>query len=245
VRWIPTGSSEVDVVKFRDAVAAGNLEVAAGVYSGDLLPACYDDWVLDERAKLRAEVHAVLVRLAQESVGRHDHEETIRHCQRIIDLEPTDEAAVRMQMAAHLARGERGAALRAYHRYAAALERDLAVEPAEAIAALYREIRESTPSREPLQVRLTRATPTTCRSSSSAGALPVWAMPMVRRMPASVRLSLSRPAHYCRWITAPDLAEIFRRVQRVLEQRHGVGRTRHRNRHVEPRRDYARVAHRA
>src|SRR5262245_47082269 len=91
VRWIPTRASQVDVLRFRDAMAAGDLELAARLYSGELLPACYDDWVLDERAKLRAEVHAVLVRLAQEAVGRHDREATIRHSQRIIDLEPTDE----------------------------------------------------------------------------------------------------------------------------------------------------------
>jgi len=103
VRWIPTGPSEVDVLKFRDAMAAGDLELAARLYSGDLLPACYDNWVLDERAKLRAEVCGVLVRLAEEAAGRHDHEATVRHAQCIIDLEPTDEAAVRVQMEAQLA----------------------------------------------------------------------------------------------------------------------------------------------
>jgi DNA-binding transcriptional activator of the SARP family len=46
VRWIPAGPSEVDVLRFRDAMAAGDLELAARLYSGDLLPACYDDWVL-------------------------------------------------------------------------------------------------------------------------------------------------------------------------------------------------------
>ena len=44
VRWIPTGPSEVDVLRFHDAMAAGDFERAARLYSGDLLPACYDDW---------------------------------------------------------------------------------------------------------------------------------------------------------------------------------------------------------
>src|SRR5262245_31235254 len=98
VRWIPTGPSEVDVLRFRDATAAGDLELAARLYSGDLLPACYDDWVLDERAKLRAEAYGALVRLTEEAARRDDHKATIRYAQRIIDLEPTDEAAVRVQM---------------------------------------------------------------------------------------------------------------------------------------------------
>jgi DNA-binding SARP family transcriptional activator len=34
VRWIPTGPSEVDVLRLRDAIAAGDLELAARLYSG-------------------------------------------------------------------------------------------------------------------------------------------------------------------------------------------------------------------
>lgn len=151
VRWIPTGPSEVDVLRFRDAIAAGDLELAARRYSGDLLPACYDDWVMDERAKLRAEAYGVLVLLRDEAAGRDDHEATIRHAQAIIDLEPTDEAAVRIQMEAHLGLGDRGAALRSYHRYAEVLQRELAVEPGRAIRAMYRQLRASTPNREELQ----------------------------------------------------------------------------------------------
>ena len=151
VRWISKGPSEVDVLRFRAAIAAGDLELAARLYSGDLLPACYDDWVMDERAKLRAEALGVLVRLRDEAAERDDHEATIRHAQCIIDLEPTDEAAVRIQMEAHLALGDRGAALRSYHRYAEVLERDLALEPGEAIGAIYRQLRANTPHREELQ----------------------------------------------------------------------------------------------
>ena len=148
VRWIPTGPSEVDVLRFREAMAAGDLELAARLYSGDLLPACYDDWVMDERAKLRAEAYGVLVRLRDEAAGRDDHEATIRHAQAIIDLEPTDEVAVRIQMEAHLALGDRAAALRSYHRYAEVLQRELAVQPGEAIGAMYRQLRADTRTRQ-------------------------------------------------------------------------------------------------
>jgi DNA-binding SARP family transcriptional activator len=151
VRWISAGPSEVDVLRFRDAMAAGDLELAARRYSGDLLPACYDDWVLDERAKLRSEAYGALVRLTDEAAGRDDHQATIRLAQRIIDLEPADEAAVRIQMEAHLALSDRGGALRAYHRYAEVLQRDLAVDPGEAIGAMYRQLRATTPSRQARQ----------------------------------------------------------------------------------------------
>ena len=148
VRWIPTGPSEVDVLRFRDALAVGDLELAAHLYSGDLLPACYDDWVLDERAKLRAEAYGAFVRLTEQAAGRGDHKATIKHAQRVIGLEPTDEAAVRFQMEAHLALGDRAAALRSYHRYAEVLERDLGVAPGEAIGAMYQQLRAGTINRD-------------------------------------------------------------------------------------------------
>jgi DNA-binding SARP family transcriptional activator/tetratricopeptide (TPR) repeat protein len=144
VRWIPTGPADVDVLRFRDALAAGDLELAARLYAGDFLPACYDDWVLDERAKLRAEAYGAFVRLTEEAARHHDHKATIRYAQRIIDLEPTDEVAVRIQMEAHLALGNRAAALRAYHRFAEVLERELAVAPGEAIGAVYQRLRAGT-----------------------------------------------------------------------------------------------------
>jgi DNA-binding SARP family transcriptional activator len=148
VRWIPNGPSEVDVLRFRDAMAIGDLEFAAHLYSGDLLPACYDDWVLDERAKLRAEANGIFVRLTEEAAGRGDHKATIKHAQRVIDLEPTDEPAVRIQMEAHLALGDRAAALRSYHRHAEVLDRDLGVAPGEAIRAMYQQLRAGTIDRD-------------------------------------------------------------------------------------------------
>ena len=156
VRWIPTGPADVDVLRFRDALAAGDLELAARVYSGDLLPACYDDWVLDERAKLRAEAYGAFMRLTEEAAGRNDHKATIRYAQRIIDLEPTDEAAVRIQMEAHLALGNRAAALRAYHRFAEVLERELAVAPGEAIGAMYQRLRAGTLDHDEVQAAVHR-----------------------------------------------------------------------------------------
>ena len=148
VRWMPSGPTEVDVLSFQEAIAAGDFELAARRYSGDLLPACYDDWVLDARAKLRAEAYGALVRLTEEAAKRRDHKAAIRHAERIIDLEPTDEAAVRIQMEAHLALGDRAAALRSYHRYAEVLERDLAVAPGDAIGAMYQQLRAGTPNRD-------------------------------------------------------------------------------------------------
>jgi DNA-binding SARP family transcriptional activator len=151
VRWIPGGPSDIDVLRFRDALAAGDLDLAARTYAGDLLPACYDDWVLEERARLRTEALDALARLAQESADRVSPQDTIKFSQRIIDLEATDERAVRLQMDAHLALEDKAAALRCYHHYAAALERDLGLAPGDEVQDLYRELRIGAEGRDVLQ----------------------------------------------------------------------------------------------
>jgi tetratricopeptide (TPR) repeat protein len=110
------------------------------LYSGDLLPACYDDWVLDERSNLRAEAREALARLTEEAADHDDHKGTIGYSRRILELEPTDEAAARAQMKAHLALGDRAAALRCYHQYSEVLRRELEVAPGEAVEAIYREL---------------------------------------------------------------------------------------------------------
>jgi hypothetical protein len=53
------------------------------------------------------------MRLTEETAKRNDHRATIGYAQRIIDLEPTEEAAVRIQMEAisHLATEPRRCAL--------------------------------------------------------------------------------------------------------------------------------------
>jgi len=139
------------VLRFRKALAAGDLELAARLYAGDLFPACYDDWVLDERAKLRAEAFGAFMRLTEDAAAHDDHKATIRHAQRLIELEPTDELAVRIQMEAHRALGNRAAALRAYHRFAEVLERELAVTPGEAIGAIYQRLRAGTLDHDEVQ----------------------------------------------------------------------------------------------
>lgn len=153
VRWLPGGQSRVDVLQFRDAVGAGDLELASRLYTGELLPACYEDWVLDERERLRAEAHRVLAQLADEAAQRADHGAMIRHAQAIQHLEPTDEAAARIQMEAFLALGDKGAALRAYRRYAEVLERDLELLPGVAIEELYRQIQADASDREEAEAR--------------------------------------------------------------------------------------------
>lgn len=49
IGWNPDGLVWVDVVAFTDALSRGDATAAVRHYGGDLLPACYDDWLTAER----------------------------------------------------------------------------------------------------------------------------------------------------------------------------------------------------
>jgi DNA-binding SARP family transcriptional activator len=131
------GGVDVDVWRFREAIAVGDLDLAVRAYTGDLVSACYDDWILDERARLRTEAHRASFQLAEDAAGRDDHDATVRLCERVLAIEASDEPAAALLMRAHMALDNRAAALRAYHRCADTLEHELAVTPGDALRELY------------------------------------------------------------------------------------------------------------
>src|SRR5829696_5266410 len=113
----------------RDGQAAGALQEAVELYGGDLLQSGYDEWLLEERERLRRRYLEALERLAELLEAAGEHARAIGHAERLLREDPLREATYRRLMRLHDARGDRARALRAYHACAAALERELNVEP--------------------------------------------------------------------------------------------------------------------
>ncbi len=130
----------------RDAAAAGEeasvLEAAAALYGGDLLPECYDDWVLPVRERLREAYSATLARLAELAELDRDYREAIPWARRWLDLDPLNEEACRRLMSLHALSGDRAGALRVYHGCATALVRELGVNPSAATEEYYTRLLE-------------------------------------------------------------------------------------------------------
>jgi DNA-binding SARP family transcriptional activator len=67
IQWRPEISYTIDVVEFEatssQAVTQAELEEAIQLYRGDLLPSCYDDWIIPAREQLRQRAIAALLRL--------------------------------------------------------------------------------------------------------------------------------------------------------------------------------------
>ncbi|MGH2688402.1 MAG: BTAD domain-containing putative transcriptional regulator, partial [Actinomycetota bacterium] len=144
IRWRTGAPVSVDLVEVRAAAARGDLAGAAQHYGGDLMPACYDDWVIAERERLRAQAVDILLQLGKEASG--DDDRAAAFARRALAVDSVCEPAYRLLMLAKARAGDRAEALRAYHHCVEMLDRELGVEPDDATRAAYEALRAPTAS---------------------------------------------------------------------------------------------------
>jgi DNA-binding SARP family transcriptional activator len=119
------------------------LEKAMELYRGDLLPGCYDEWIVQERERFSQMYLEVLEKLLclQEKEG--DVPGAIRIAQRLLREDPLQEESYRHLMRLYAASGNRAAAVRVYQKCVAALKRELAVEPGPETCRVYEQLTHS------------------------------------------------------------------------------------------------------
>ncbi|HYX10372.1 MAG TPA: BTAD domain-containing putative transcriptional regulator, partial [Candidatus Acidoferrum sp.] len=116
-------------------------EAAVDSYSGVLLPAIYDEWILPERERL-ADTHLrVLDRLIGLLEQQGDYRAAIERANQRLRLDPLDERMVRWLMRLHATNQDRAGALRVYYACVTILDSELGVEPDRATRDLYERIR--------------------------------------------------------------------------------------------------------
>jgi len=148
LQWRAEGPFTLDVAEFEGYAHPADsplpvrerLERASAAYGGDLLPGCYDDWILPERERLRQMFYDVLERLILLSEDQRDYQGAIYHGQRLLRHDPLHEATYRRLMRLHALNGDRAGALRVYHTCATVLERELAVEPGPSTQEAYQRL---------------------------------------------------------------------------------------------------------
>ena len=145
----------VDADAFEDLVTAGNRALpedektareayasAVGLYQGDYLPERrYEDWTSAERERLQTLALGAMTTLAELSLETTPLE-SIRLCQKVLELDPVWENAYRTMMRAYLATGNRPLALRTYQRCVEVLEQEFDVAPLPETKELYKLIRQ-------------------------------------------------------------------------------------------------------
>jgi DNA-binding SARP family transcriptional activator len=133
IQWNPHASFTFDVAEFECQVAKARsvdeLRQAVELYRGDLLPGCYEEWIIQERERLRQEFVGALERLTALLEIERDYPTAIEYALRLKQHDPLRESPYRLLMRLHALNGDRAAAIHTYHSCAATLQRELGVEP--------------------------------------------------------------------------------------------------------------------
>jgi DNA-binding SARP family transcriptional activator len=116
------------------------LTTAVGLYRGDLLDGCYEEWCLVERERLREVFLRDLTHLMLLHRNAGDYSDAIRFGQRLLSCDPLLEEVHRELMLLHCLAGNRGSAIRQYRQCRNVLVRELAIEPMEETTALHAQI---------------------------------------------------------------------------------------------------------
>ena len=152
--WTPDAEVSCDVTSFQQAAdrarvadEANDREAhalaaseAVSNYRGDLLPAHYEDWVLEERDQLRRRCVELLDALIERAALNDDVGSGVEYARRRTELEPLEDGGYRTLMELQARSGNRAAALNTYHRCVSLLERELGVSPDPMTTALYEEL---------------------------------------------------------------------------------------------------------
>jgi tetratricopeptide (TPR) repeat protein len=114
-----------------------NLVRAAELYTGDLLAGHVEDWVLEDRERLRERSIEVLDRLVATLDTRHEYRRAIRYAEELLRRDGLREETYRRLMRLKTLVGDRAGALRTYHACVSVLDRELGVPPDAATTTLY------------------------------------------------------------------------------------------------------------
>jgi DNA-binding SARP family transcriptional activator len=165
-----------DIARFRSLIAAnteGALAEAVSLYQGTLLAGftlieapAFEDWVRSEAIILSEMYLSALDRLATQAADQQAWSEAIRYVQKIIQMDPLDEAAQQRLIQLYLRSGSIGRALRQYQQFARELEHELSITPS----------RETQDLIHRALMKRRQATPETRTDAATTGHLPAEVM---------------------------------------------------------------------
>jgi DNA-binding SARP family transcriptional activator/predicted ATPase len=147
LQWRDDLDFTCDVIEFeaavsgvKSAVMTSQVELyedAVDLYGGDLLPACYSDWLLGERERLRQIYLTSTTRLAQLYEDQRAYSKAIATVQNLLRQDVLNENAYTWLMRLHALEGNRAQALHVYHTCAEVMWKELGVEPGPEVKSLY------------------------------------------------------------------------------------------------------------
>lgn len=151
VQWRTDRLDFLDVEQFETLVRRADVATDPGelcnlltqaitLYQGDLLPSCYDEWIVPERDRLRVLFLAAQERLIQRLEQQGNYRSAIQYAERLLQQDPLQEATYRTLMRLHTLVDDRLQALRLYQRCVTVLKQELGVDPEPATHQQYQQI---------------------------------------------------------------------------------------------------------
>jgi predicted ATPase/DNA-binding SARP family transcriptional activator len=139
--WIDVEAFEAAATAALRAPKVADLERAADLYTGELLPEDrYEDWTIERREGLHRLYVSALLELARQHRVEGSIALAIDEFERVLAVEPAHEDAHVGLMRLRAQVGQLHEARTQYERLREALRRELDAEPSEATTALYRDI---------------------------------------------------------------------------------------------------------
>jgi tetratricopeptide (TPR) repeat protein len=149
-----------DVAEFEAALRAAGREAdpatradvlsrAIALYCGELLPGCYEDWVLSERERMAQAYLSTLRQLAQAREAVGEREQALDVALRAVQRDPLSEEARADLMRQLHAAGQPEAALRQYDEFERVLQEEMGETPSSALRALARQVDQKAVTQTP------------------------------------------------------------------------------------------------
>jgi predicted ATPase/DNA-binding SARP family transcriptional activator len=166
--WValnPALSWEVDLAAFQAAVEATDddpaaLDAVLDLYGGEPLPEDrYEDWAAPVREQTRRTYREAVLRTVQLYRERGASEHTLKRLGALLEIDPLDEVAVRLQLELLAEAGRRADALKAYVRFKERLQSELELEPEPETVSLVDEISREDRTRPTRRPATTTAPP--------------------------------------------------------------------------------------
>lgn len=129
--------SVLDMVEAEpDEIAADPVAVLRVLRAPELLAGWYDEWVVEERERLRHRTFRALERLATVSLENGRPGDGIGYAEEAVRLEPLVESATSLHIRALLGDGDLSAAVSEYRRFRARIRAELDLGPPRALTEL-------------------------------------------------------------------------------------------------------------
>lgn len=138
--WTSQADVHVDVNDFEAACRASDADRAIALYTGDLLPDCYDEWVLIKRNQLQNLFLTALEHRTARLTQGGRYAAAVHDVRRHLGVDPLREDVHRALMRLLARQGDRAGALHAYRTLEQLLQRELGVDCSPATRRLHADL---------------------------------------------------------------------------------------------------------